>query len=254
MRSKSYASLVSGLRAGLIARLLAGLMAGLAFTACTLMAPQAPAAELPDDYLPTAIALTIQAVMPDLPATPPSPGEGSPLPPTPDDVLEPTSMPEAQTPLENPPESLDPPAAEVNLPASTPKPASAAIQILSPGPASKVTSPIRLNAFLAPGDKGNVRIELLGEDGRLLVRQLLSYGPLARIQVVTELDFEISATGELGRLRITTEDPEGRMVAVASVDLLLISWANPTSPLPQIRSTGSSSRTRGQRPSCREAT
>jgi hypothetical protein len=227
MRPKPYGSRVRGLRAELRAGLRAGtvavLFAALALTACTLMAPQAPVPHLPDDYLPTAIALTIQAVMPDLPATPQAPGEASPRPPTPEPTLEPTSLPEAQSPLENPPESLDPPAAEVNLPVSTPKPASAAIQILSPGPASKVTSPIRLNAFLAPGDKGNVRIELLGEDGRLLVRQLLSYGPLARIQVITELDFEISAAGELGRLRITTEDPEGRMVAVASVDLLLIS-------------------------------
>jgi hypothetical protein len=195
----------------------------LSTVACSMLAPTVPVVEQPDDYLPTAIALTIQAVITDLPPTP------SPITPEPppqqalQETPEPTIEAEQFSPLTNSQQEIDQPPAEVSLPPPTPSTISAAIQILAPGPASKVTSPIRLNAFLAPGDKGTVRIELLGEDGRLLVRQLLSYNPLSRIQVVTELDFEISAAGELGRLKITTEDDQGRMVAVASVDLLLIS-------------------------------
>jgi hypothetical protein len=191
--------------------------------ACTLRSPSTPVVEHSDDYLPTAIALTIQAVITD---EPPTPSPYTPeVPPTeePQETTEPPSEPELATPVTNSEQAMDQPAVEVSSPPPTPSTISAAIQILSPGPASKVTSPIRLNAYLAPGDKGTVRIELLGEDGRLLVRQLLSYGPLARIQVVTELDYEISAAGELGRLKITTEDNDGRLVAVASVDLLLLS-------------------------------
>jgi hypothetical protein len=191
--------------------------------ACTMLVPRSRAIEQQGNYLPTAIALTIQAVITSLPPTP-SPVSELASPP---EAFQETPEPEINT-QQNPPtiiseDDLEQPAIEVSIPAPTPATSGATIQILSPGPASKVTSPIRLNAYLAPGDKGNVTIELLGEDGRLLVRHLLSYGPLSRIQVVTELDFEISAAGELGRLRITTEDNEGRLIAVASVDLLLLS-------------------------------
>ena len=199
------------------------LLSGVIFTGCAMLAPQVPATSLPDDFLPTAIALTIQAVLPEYTPTSqlPPPTESNPA--APEETPEPTLPPEMETPAVNPPGNVDLPAAEVGLVVPTPKSASAAIQILSPGPGSKVTSPIRLNAYLAPGEKGTVTIELLGEDGRLLVRQLLSYGPLVRIQVISELDFEISAAGELGRLKITTQDNEDRLVSVASVDLLLIS-------------------------------
>lgn len=210
------------MRSKLIAVLFGAALFLLNAVACTMLAPGAPAPEQPDDFLPTAIALTIQAVITSQPTTPPTLTQAPTLP-TPQETSEPTPESEPQPPQINPEEDIDQPAVEVNLPVATPQTASAAIQILAPGPGSKVVSPVRLNAFLAPGDKGNVRIELLGEDGRLLVRQLQSYGPLSRIQVVTELDFEISAAGELGRLRITTEDNSGRTVAVASVDLLLLS-------------------------------
>lgn len=214
MRSKPIVTLVSLFIAGLFL---------LNAAACSMLAPQPAATEQPDGYLPTAIALTIQAVITDLPPSSPPP---TPEPSTPEviqETTEPTIQPGQEAPVIDPQESIEQTAVEISLPAPSPSTTSAAIQILSPGPASKVISPIRLNAYLAPGDKGNVRIELLGEDGRLLVRQLQSYNPLSRIQVVTELDFEISAAGELGRLRITTEDNQGRLVAVASVDLLLLS-------------------------------
>jgi hypothetical protein len=41
--------------------------------------------------------------------------------------------------------------------------------------------------------------------------------------MISELEFEISAAGELGRLTISTADKEGRIIAAASVDLLLLS-------------------------------
>jgi hypothetical protein len=186
---------------------------------CTLPAPQAPSAPLPDGYLPTAVAQTIQARLPTLtlmaepnieePPSLPTDTPGPTIPPT-DESLPPDLTEDGE---------LLPVETVVPVPRQT----TAAIQVLSPGPASKVTSPIRLNTYLTPGENGNVRIELFGEDGRLLVRKILSYITRTRLQVISELEFEISAAGELGRLTIATDDQEGRAIAVASVDLLLLS-------------------------------
>jgi hypothetical protein len=105
----------------------------------------------------------------------------------------------------------------------TPEIPSAAIQILAPGPASKVVTPIQISAYLKPGARGKIRLDLLGEDGRLLGRKLLVYAPDLQVHVITSMDFEIPGAAEAGRLVITTEDPQGRSLALASVDVLLMS-------------------------------
>jgi hypothetical protein len=205
-------------------RTLLALIFGLAWLglgSCTLPAPQAASAPAQDELLPTAVAQTIQAVVPSptLTAEP----NIEPEPP-PDEDPEPTFTPTEEPFVLEPIEENQPPVTlETVAVAPIPQQASAAIQILSPGPASKVISPIRLNAYLTPGDNGNIHIELLGEDGRLLVRKVQSYITTTRLQMISELEFEISAAGELGRLTISTADKEGRSVAVASVDLLLLS-------------------------------
>jgi hypothetical protein len=206
-------------------RFLLALIFGLAWLglgSCTLPAPQAPSAPAQDELLPTSVAQTIQAVAlsPTLTAEPSIEPE-----PPPDEDPEPTPTPTEEPFILEPIGENQPPPAilETISVASIPQQASAAIQILSPGPASKVISPIRLNAYLTPGDNGNIHIELLGEDGRLLVRKVQSYITTTRLQMISELEFEISAAGELGRLTISTADKEGRAVAVASVDLLLLS-------------------------------
>jgi hypothetical protein len=101
----------------------------------------------------------------------------------------------------------------------------AAIQVFRPGPASKVVSPIRVSTFLLPGYQGNVIIELFGEDGRLLVRKVFAYrqNPGVRLQVNTDLDFEISAVAESARLVIRTEDQNNHTISLAAVDLILLS-------------------------------
>jgi hypothetical protein len=106
---------------------------------------------------------------------------------------------------------------------STPPIPFAAIQIINPGPGSRVVSPIRFSAYLEPGAKGNVTIELLGEDGRMLVRNLKSYSARTRIYINLEIEFEIAAVAEAGRLLISTQDEQGRTIALDSVDLLLLS-------------------------------
>lgn len=176
----------------------------------------------PTERLPTVIALTVEA---DLSRTTPAADNpaASTLTPLPEPALSPAIS--ATVPA-SPTSTLGPPAN--SIPSKTPRQSPtatspfAAIQILSPGPASKVVSPITVNAYLAPGARGNIRLELLGEDGRLLVRKILSYAPVPKVHVLENLDFEISAAAEAGRIQISTEDNDGRTVALASVDVLLL--------------------------------
>jgi hypothetical protein len=67
---------------------------------------------------------------------------------------------------------------------------------------------------------------LFGEDQRLLARQIkvLNFVPVGAWAVFTaDLDFEISATAEAGRLQISVDDEYGRTVALNSVPLILLS-------------------------------
>ncbi len=109
---------------------------------------------------------------------------------------------------------------------STPTPPLAKIRLLSPGPASRIVSPLKVSADVVPGYRGNVQVDLLGEDGRLLVRKILAYAPVARIHMLTDLEFEIPGVAENGRLVISTEDSYGRKTALASVDVLLLSMGS----------------------------
>jgi len=99
-----------------------------------------------------------------------------------------------------------------------------AIQILNPGPQSKIISPLKVNAVLGSAAKGKtIRLELLGEDGRLLVRKILLFGSVDQAYVSAEMEFEIPGVAEAGRLVISTEDLYSRAIALASVDVLLMS-------------------------------
>ncbi|MEZ0395560.1 MAG: hypothetical protein ABWK53_03895 [Anaerolineales bacterium] len=144
------------------------------------------------------------------------------LAPTPDLVSpEPSSTP-TETATATPPPFYPPTATATPLP--TPAPAEAAIQINIPGPLSKVTSPIYVRGYVIPGYNNRVRVELFGEDGRLLARQVTSvYTSSAWAYLSVDLRFEIGAAGELGRLSISTEDRFGRLQALHSVHVLLLS-------------------------------
>jgi hypothetical protein len=107
----------------------------------------------------------------------------------------------------------------------TPTPPQAYLRILRPGVFSKLLSPIQIEASVSPGDDGVVQIELLGEDGRSLVRQRLNYREYMNqsIAIAPKLEFHINGVSELGRLVISVADKYGRTVALASSDLLLFS-------------------------------
>jgi hypothetical protein len=101
----------------------------------------------------------------------------------------------------------------------------AVVQIINPSPLSKVVSPIDLYTFVAPGGDGRIRVELAGEDGRVLYRQVFLYtdSPAgARIKLNTKINFEIVGVAETGRLTVSVNDEYERLKALSSVDLVLM--------------------------------
>lgn len=82
---------------------------------------------------------------------------------------------------------------------------------------------------MRPGPNATVRVELLGEDGRLLMREVKAYD-LPRDQGVLigqEITFAITAVAETARLQLVVEDEYNRLAAVASLDLLLLALGEP---------------------------
>ena len=109
---------------------------------------------------------------------------------------------------------------------SVPQPSadSGAIQILSPGPLSKIVGPIKAYGYAVPGYKNKGSLDLYGEDGHLLASQLLQLNtPYKWSAFYWELSYDTNSVGELGRLSLSTQDEYGRITAVNSVHLLLLS-------------------------------
>jgi hypothetical protein len=213
----------------------AWLLGGLLLAGCaSLRVPDAPTM-VPTEFLPTMIAMTIESRLTEE-STPPansvevtpqpvkiSTSTTAPIRPTPSATLEPLDPTQTSAPRASPSPT---PGRSTRTPTLTPTRSipEAAIQIRQPGPLSKVISPFVASGSLDPGSEGRVRLELLGEDGRLLLRKLLNYRTdLGRLGLSEKVDFEISAVAETGRLQISTYDQFGRMIAFSSVDLILLS-------------------------------
>jgi hypothetical protein len=222
--------------------LLAVLLSGCAATAAgwrSLLGPEIPT-PLPAEYIPTVIALTLEAGRTAQPLAIDDPQASSTLPaPSPTETVTPlpsataTLRPSPTGPTATPyPITLLPP-----LPSATPAPAVAndLIEIRNLGPLSKVISPLHVYAYLLPGFKQRVQIELLGEDRRVLFREIkavLYVNPGAMAIVTLDKEFEIKATAEAGRLVIRTMDQYGRLIALNSVPLILLSVGDPDISLP----------------------
>jgi hypothetical protein len=160
----------------------------------------------PPEYLPTVIALTAEAANVlgtevALALTPSVFPTNTPRP-----TLSPTPRPTFT---------------QTTIPGHDP----AAIQILAPGPMSKVISPITLRMNIVTGESEKVQIDLYGEDGRLLTRNLKRGVPTSGKGVPQQIKvpFEIRAAAEVGRLTVSTTDEEGRIQALKSVRILLLS-------------------------------
>lgn len=175
---------------------------------------------LPTDAILTAIALTVEAqgsLASDEGTAPPAavtltpgdlPTNNVVLTPTVTATLSPTPQPTRSTTRQSP--------AEVPF---------AVIQILNPGPTSRLVSPFLVKAVVRVEPEDTVLIELLGEDGRLLLREVRTYSVERRQQITlgVEVDFEIAAVAEVGRLQISVIDEFNRLVSVNSTDLILLS-------------------------------
>lgn len=173
-------------------------------SACSQTAGSTPT-PLPPNYLTTVVALTGQAAF----ATA--------------DALTPTALP-TETPV-----SIEFPNPLTEIPSPTPTVEAgftdfAQIRFITPGPASSVISPINLQAMLVSGESEVVQVDLLGEDGRVLQRDLEKVTRNVRgIFRRFELKFEIRAVTEAGYIRISSKDDFGRIQVLNTMPVLLYS-------------------------------
>lgn len=107
---------------------------------------------------------------------------------------------------------------------STPSPPLASLRLIRPGPLSRISSPIKVEAMVTPGDDGNVYFDLVGEDGRIInhVEANLKYNAGEHVIITPQIDFHINAVAETARLVMYIKDKSGRLIALTSVDLFLL--------------------------------
>jgi hypothetical protein len=83
---------------------------------------------------------------------------------------------------------------------------------------------VGVRGYAVPGHDKKGSLDLYGEDGRLLASQLLQLNtPYKWAIFYWEISFLPNSVGELGRLSLSTQDEYGRINAVNSVHLLLLS-------------------------------
>jgi hypothetical protein len=214
---------------------IAGLMLFLAGCALTPPTPEVPTL-IPEAQLPTVIARTSEAIAAQTAAAMPT--AGATLAPTATRTSRPahtatrTPRPSATataSPSPVPSSTATPTATPTVTRTPTPEPPEeipfAVVQIIQPAPLSKVVSPIELYAYLPPGDDGRVRVQLTGEDGRLLYREVFLFPDTpagARVKLNAEITFGIIGVAETARLTVSIHDAYGRLKALSSVALVLL--------------------------------
>jgi len=100
----------------------------------------------------------------------------------------------------------------------------APVHIFTPGPESRVTSPIRLRFRVRVTGVRVMRIELLGEDGRVLFRRVERFKKDAEgwRGYDMKIPFEIRAESEWGRLQIFLRDEYERPLFQQAVPVVLL--------------------------------
>lgn len=100
----------------------------------------------------------------------------------------------------------------------------AQIRVIAPGPMSSLTSPFNLQVMLISGESEIVRVDLLGEDGRVLLTDLEPVSQTYNGNFRNfRLAFEIRAVSEAGYIRISTKDDLGRIQALNTMPVFLYS-------------------------------
>lgn len=178
---------------------LCGLLSACASNAVSAPTPFAP------DTLPTIVALTGQAALATSFALTPA---GTPTA---------TSLP-AETPIPETPLPTFTPTFEPGFTEF------AKLRFLSPGPMSRVISPLQLNMMVASGESGIVKIDLLGEDGRVLFSKLerVSFDRSGTYRS-WKIPFEIRAVAEQGYIQVSTKDSRGRIQSLNTLQIFLLS-------------------------------
>jgi len=174
---------------------------------CVLPGANSAPTAYPAEYFPTVVVMTGRAAMATNLALTPSA--------TPTETLTPTLTPTlTDTPT---PVLTDTPTASPSAPV-------AQIRIQVPGPMSKVTSPLSFRMQIISGRSELVQIDLQGEDGRLLARNLERVKRWPGGYVVSlKIPFEIHAVAEVGRITISTKDEFARVQAQMGMRVLLLS-------------------------------
>jgi hypothetical protein len=184
---------------------------------------------IPEGNLPTVIELTAQALVDTGLVTPPPTATLDPDVPT--ITPQTTDLPQAT------PTTQVSPTPTLNFVVGTLEPISvpdilpqAEIQIISPGRLSRVLSPFRLHLYLVPprNDRGDdllYQVSLFGENGQLISRDNILRDPEegSDSHLLLDVDFKLSKAAEAARLEISAVDPYGRISALASTDIVLLS-------------------------------
>ncbi|MGD2027128.1 MAG: hypothetical protein PVI99_04860 [Anaerolineales bacterium] len=100
------------------------------------------------------------------------------------------------------------------------------LAIIRPGQFSRHRSPIRLVVNLIPGEDRAVEITLYGEDGRVLFNETGYAHPFddpINGNLIKDIEFSIETMAETGRLEFKVYDSYGRLKALNSVYLILLS-------------------------------
>jgi hypothetical protein len=203
----------------------------------------------PVDYVPTIIALTVQAgeeslitpspvvVQQDTPTHSPTPtvevqlATDGPSPTPPAIKSTSTTSPVPSATLTQDPYA-SPTRRPTRTPTLTPTPPipNAGVQISEPGPMSRVASPLELVANLHSFPSGSYHVEIWleplqpGGEPRLLFREVkkIISNPIDWFYLDPHIPFELSRVSEFGQVRVGVYDQSGRAVAVNSVDLILL--------------------------------
>jgi len=203
---------------------------------CGILPENNPPTFIPEEHLPTVIELTAQAMVDEgiIQITP------APLPTSTPVIITETPAPTDTQTTPNPePEFTPTETIDLSLvnqePLTLPKPLPyGEIQLISPGRLSRVTSPFNIHAYLTPPrndreEESSYQVSLYGDDGRLLVRHYFvrEADQSGNSHLVMEIIFEVSGTAEAARLEVSSLDGYGRISALATTDLILLSEGDP---------------------------
>ncbi len=110
----------------------------------------------------------------------------------------------------------------------TPTPPLAFFRINNIAPYSLVTSPLRPEAIVSPGEDGLLYVTLIGEDGRTIIREGLNFqNYLGRqLGIAPEIEFTPIGAAETARLVLSSVDRYNRTIALTSVDVVLLQLGN----------------------------